>query len=194
MVTLSNEASRAPVLNFLAIDPGDIHQGTGYFEVDISYNDETKTGDPSLICHWTRDLKRAALIKLAEEAHVDAFIVETFVLYPWMAREQGFSDFPTVKVIAVLEYIAEQRGIPCFIQGADVKKKARRIGERGGYPGGIRMLGAGRNRYRGWDFNAPSQHERDAIAHGVWWSFNHPASQLRNTNLNNRCKFIQGVH
>jgi hypothetical protein len=196
MVALSKteaEESKSPILNYLAIDPGDVHQGTAYFEVDFAYNAETQQGDPSLICHWTRDLKRTSLLKLVEDAHIDALIVEAYVLYPWMAREQGYSDFPTVKVIGVLQYICELRGIPCFIQGADVKKKARRIGERGQFPGAIRMLGTGRNRYRGWDFHGPSQHERDAIAHGVWWSFNHPVSKLRNTHINNQCKFIQGV-
>jgi hypothetical protein len=178
-----------PILNFLSIDPGDVHQGTAYWEIDWHYNGST--GEPTLIRHWTRDLKRDTLLKLVEDASVDALVVETFVLYPWMAREQGYSDFPTVKVIGVLEFIAERRGIPIFIQGADVKKRARRIGERMGFPGSVRMLGSGRNKYLGWDFQGPSQHERDASAHGVWWAFKHQASSIYNQHENG-CKLIVG--
>lgn len=196
MVSLSqteSEGPTSPILNFLSIDPGDVHQGTAYFEIDIAYNAETGRGEPSLICHWTRDLNRAKLLTLVEEASIDALVVEKYVLYPWMAREQGYSDFPTVKVIGVLEYIADVKGIPIFIQGADIKRKSRRIGERSGFPGAIRMIGTGRQRYRGWDYLASSQHERDAIAHGVWWAFRHPASSIRNKDLHRECKLVRGV-
>lgn len=176
---------RMPITNFLAIDPGDIHQGVAYFEIDISL----EVGS-TLRRFWTRDLKRDALLRLVEDASIDALVVETFVLYPWMAREQGYSKFPTVKVIGVLEYIAELRGLPIFIQGADVKKKSRRIGERLGFPGSIRMIGSARGKYRGWDYDGPSQHERDATGHGVWWAFEHPASIIRGQHRTGQCRLV----
>lgn len=161
-----------PILNFLSIDPGDVHNGTVYWEIEWS------NSQPSLIRHWTRDLKRDTLLRLVEDSPLDALVVETYVLYPEMAREQGYSDFPTPKLIGVLEYIAEIRGIPFFLQGAFVKKKARRIGEKIGFPGKERMIGTARNRYRGWDFDGPSQHERDGTGHGLYWAFRHQASTL----------------
>lgn len=171
------------VLNYLSIDPGDVHQGTAYFEIDLSIND-----GHCLKRWWTRDLDRKSLIKVVEEADVNAIVIEAYRLYPELAREQGYSDFPTVKVIGVVEYIAELRGIEVFVQGADVKKRARRIGERGGMPGKERMLGAGRGRYRGWDFDGPSQHERDATAHGVWWAFRNKNSLLSDLDLKRECR------
>lgn len=178
----------APILNFLSIDPGDVHQGIGYFEIDWTLNVETNETEPTLWRHWTRDLDRATLFELAETADVDAFIIEAFRLYPELAREQGYSEFLTPQTIGVLRYIARRRHIPYFIQGADVKKKARRIGERLGFPGSIRMLGSGRYRYRGWDFQGPSQHERDATGHGVWWAFNHPKSSVNGLHHKRKCR------
>lgn len=172
-----------PVLNFLAIDPGDKHQGVAYFEIDISVGEGR-----SVKRWWTRDLSRASLIKLVEDASVDALVVEEFRLYPEMAREQGYSDFATPKMIGVLEYLADVRNIPIYLQGASLKRKSRRIGERSGFPGKVRMLGAGRSRYRGWDFDGPSQHERDATAHGVWWAFRSENSLVRDMDLKRECR------
>lgn len=184
---------RDPILNFLAVDPGDVHQGTGYFEIDWSYNRVTDVGDPTLIRHWTRDLKSDPLFRLVEESPLDAVIIEEYRLYPELAREQGYSDFQTTQNIGVLKYICDRRGIPYFMQGASIKKKARRIGERLEFPGSIRMIGTGRSKYRGWDFDGPSQHERDATAHGVWWAFNHPASSLRETHYKGKCRLVVGA-
>lgn len=177
-----------PVLNFLAIDPGDVHQGVAYFEIDISMV-EGRT----VKRWWTRDLTRASLIKLVEEASIDALVVEEFRLYPELAREQGYSDFKTPKIIGVLEYLAEVRCIPVYGQGASLKRKARRIGERSGFPGKMRMLGSGRSRYRGWDFEGPSQHERDATAHGVWWAFRNADSLVRDMDLKRECRLEVGT-
>lgn len=182
-----------PILNFLAIDPGDVHQGTGYFEIDISYDVEEQKGKPTLVRHWTRDLNSVKLFKLVEEASVDALVIEEYRLYPELAREQGYSDFQTSQNIGVLKYICDQRGIPYFMQGASIKKKARRIGERLEFPGSIRMIGTGRGRYRGWDFGGPSQHERDATAHGVWWAFNHHASPIKDAHYKQQCRLIVGA-
>ena len=169
------------VSNFLVIDPGDVHQGTGYFEIEL-------TPEPALVRCWTRDLNRETLEDLVESAELDAIVMEEFRLYPELAREQGYSNFPTVEVIGSIRYIARRRGIPYFLQGTSLKKKARRIGERLGCPGGMRMLGAGRNRYRGWDFNGPSQHERDATAHGVWWAFNNDLSSVKGLHYKRECE------
>lgn len=156
--------------HFLAIDPGDVHQGVAYF---------TTARNRGLIRHWTRDLTRAQLLGLAEGADVDGWVVEEFRLYPELAREQGFSNFPTCEVIGVLQYLADTRGLVMVRQGGGMKKKARQIGERvSPERGSVRRIGTARGSVWGWDFNAPSQHERDATAHGVWYAFRGGASEL----------------
>lgn len=163
--------------HYLAMDPGDVHCGTAYLTA-------RRLPAPILFVHWTRDLKPEAADDLLEAASVDGWAVEAFRLYPELAREQGYSDFPTVQRIGVAKHIARKRGVWCVIQGADIKKKARRIGERiCPSQGSIRMIGTGRGRYRGWDWNAPTQHERDAISHGVWWALNHSGSPLVDSHL-----------
>lgn len=169
------------VSNFLVVDPGNIHQGTAYFEIELA-------PEFALVRHWTRDLNRETLEDLVESAELDAIVMEEFRLYPELAREQGYSNFPTVEVIGSIRYIARKREVPYFVQGTALKKKARRIGERLGCAGGIRMLGAGRNRYLGWDFSGPSQHERDATAHGVWWAFNSDHSPVKGMHYKRECE------
>ena len=155
--------------DFLAIDPGDVHNGVAYFTCL----------DRRLIRHWTRDLKRDTLFGLVETAVVDGFVIEEFRLYPELAREQGYSDFPTVEVIGVVKYLARKRDLPCVVQGASIKSKSRRIGERlDPNKGRIRSLGTGRGTRRGWDWDAPTQHERDATSHGTWFALRGKDSPL----------------
>ncbi len=160
------------IRHILSIDPGDVHNGVAYGFVDTS----------GLIVHWTRDLKRVTLGRLCESADVDGIVVEEFRLYPELAREQGYSNFPTCEVIGMIAWICETRGLPMFRQGASVKKKSRRIGERINVPGSVRTLGTGRSSYRGWDFDGPTQHERDAKAHLYWWGYRNPSSVLFETD------------
>lgn len=174
-----------PILNLLAVDPGDIHQGVAYFEMDCKYNPETERGDWSLILHWTRDLSVDALEELTETASVDAIVIEEFRLYPDKAREQGYSDFKTTQRVAVVDYICRKRGIEFFVQGASIKRLARAYGRRSGlFPHQPRM--------RDWDFNAPSQHERDAIAHGVWWTLKNKRSPMYDLDSSGEFVFSPG--
>jgi hypothetical protein len=164
-------------VHFLAIDPGDVHCGVAYLTART-------LPAPVLFVHWTRDLRPDSHDDLLESASVDGWVVEAFRLYPELAREQGYSDFPTVQRIGVAKYIARRRSVWCDIQGADLKKKSRRIGERlCPSQGSIRTLGSGRSRYVGWDWNAPTQHERDAISHGAWWAFNSKRSPIYDSHL-----------
>lgn len=164
-------------VHFLAIDPGDVHCGVAYCTARVEPS-------PILFVHWTRDLRPTTLDDLMDSANVSGWAIEAFRLYPELAREQGYSDFPTVERIGVAKYIARKRELWCTVQGAGIKKKSRRIGERiCPSMGSIRMIGTGRGRYRGWDWNAPTQHERDAISHGVWWAFNNSQSPLHDAHL-----------
>ena len=58
------------------------------------------------------------------EAHPDAIIIETFKLFPHLAKQQIGSEFPAVQVIGQLRLLAHQTGLtPCLIfQQPDVQK------------------------------------------------------------------------
>jgi len=110
-------------------------------------------------------------------------VLEEYRLYPWQARNQGFSDFPVPQSIGVLRYISAQYNIPVTMQKATVKKEARKIAAVRGVPMQVRSLGSGKGAYRGPDFDAAwikglygvrsSQHVRDAMAHLVHWVWTH---------------------
>lgn len=158
-----------PVKDFFAIDPGDVHNGVAYFRI----------GERRLLRSWTADLKADSLFQLLAKSNIDGVVIEEFRLYPELARAQGYSTFPTCEIIGVVKYICAQRELPCYLQGASVKRKARRVGARvAPFAGSERMIGSGRSSYRGWDFGGRTQHERDATAHGVWWATRNTSSPL----------------
>ncbi len=159
-----------PTFRMLAVDPGDVHNGVAWITIN----------GPKVTREWTRDWSHETLYGFVEarKDEIDVLVVEAFRLYPELAFDQGYSDFPTVQTIGVLKDMATRRfHFPHLeVQGASIKRKARRIGERLKAPGKFRTLGSGRGKYLGWDFDGPTQHERDATAHGVWWAFRNEAS------------------
>lgn len=164
-------------MHLLAIDPGDVHNGVAYLQIR----------DIDVVRHWTADVSMRTLESLVESANIDMVVIEEFRLYPELAREQGYSDFPTVERIGIVKYIVRKRGLThaAFVQGAGVKRQARRIGERlAPEQGKVRMLGSARSRYQGWDYNAKTQHERDATAHGVWFAYRNRLSSAYEADLN----------
>lgn len=101
----------------------------------------------------------------------DVVVCEEFRLYPWLATQQGFSELRTVEVIGVIKYLTAVKGLPLYMQRADVKKEARSLAEDLGWPMVTRTLGSGRGKYRGPDFAySGPQHGRDALAHAVHWA------------------------
>jgi hypothetical protein len=165
----------------LAVDPGDRHNGVAAFTIESG----------TLRRNWTRAWRETTLEDHLESCGVDAVVCESFHLYPELAREQGYSTFPTCERIGVVKYIGRKRGIPVTMQEPVIKKKGRRIGERlAPYLGSIRTIGTGRSKYRGWDFSAPTQHERDATAHGVWFAFRTKGSPLFELDLKRKVELI----
>lgn len=84
--------------HLLAIDPGDVHVGMALFEGD------------RCIAAWEVDPDEcvryvASGLTGHQEPSIDTLVVEKFVLYPWMAQQQSFSEFHTVELIGVLKYI-----------------------------------------------------------------------------------------
>lgn len=49
-------------------------------------------------------------------------VIESFQLYPWKSKEQGFSTFPPVEVIGVIKYLCVMRGTPFVTQMPTLKK------------------------------------------------------------------------
>ncbi len=54
----------------------------------------------------------------------DVAIVEKFMLYPWLAKEQSFSSIPSAQVIGVITYQCSLLNIPLVLQSAAQGKNA----------------------------------------------------------------------
>jgi len=69
----------------------------------------------------------------------DVVVVEQYKLYPYAARSQVWSSFPTVEVIGVIKYLAERHSIPVVEQSAadakfvNVKRTKEKKGDRHAY-------------------------------------------------------------
>lgn len=182
------------MFTLLAVDPGDRHCGLARFKVRPG-----STVDDRWYAKltWSTELTPRQLVAVMESQawpdavladlpeqrpeSIDVLVVEEFRLYPWMAREQGYSDFKTPRLIGKLELVAEWAGIPLYLQGASVKKlsvaASRRLVMDSDLPGDERpelvKLVSGR-----YDFVGRNQHVRDAIAHGWYWLLHNPDSPL----------------
>jgi hypothetical protein len=101
--------------------------------------------------------------------YASVIVVERFQLYPWMARQQGFSTFGTAETIGMIKYLAGRYDIPVRLQDAARNlKEGRGRAADWGFDMVERKLGSGRFVYRGPDFNLPGQpHRRDAASHGA---------------------------
>lgn len=155
-----------------AFDPGDTH--TGFAEgVSSRYG---------LKVNRTATMLRPQVIDMLQVLSfdnpgpkVDLIVLERYQLYPWMARQQGFSEFETPQLIGVIKYIASLLHVPVVLQTASVKKKGRQLAwDHGIRPMDSRSLGSGKGAYKGPDFgklrDGTTQHERDALAHFYYWA------------------------
>lgn len=126
----------------IAIDPGDKHCGLAVFDHNS--------------CIFTEDLTPLDLADYLEMSveSKDIWIVEDFVLYPWMAQKQGFSQMKTPKTIGVIEHIARRKEIEVVLQPATIKKPTQGIVKACG------IVQIGKN-----------VHERDAELHGYQYLF-----------------------
>lgn len=170
------------VYRLAAVDPGESWAGLAEFDlaplggclIGDGFVDQSRRGKIRLMRCRTlrpRDLY-GELDRLAPLLH--AVVLERYQLYPWMAREQGFSELLTAQCVGVVTDIAVRRfAVPVF-ELQDAKgclKEGRRHAERAGFRMKPRVLGSGRWKYRGPDFDLPGQpHRRDAASHGVYWS------------------------
>lgn len=182
----------------LAVDPGDRHCGLAKFRVLPPRTDVNRSETWQARCEWAGEHTPDELVGVFESGvpalaglqvddgdslrpePIELYVIEEFRLYPWMARQQGYSDFQTPRLIGKLEYLAGKAGRPVYLQGASIKRQAVARAQRyaaDALPGATRpeliKLTSGR-----YDFKGKNQHVRDAIAHGWYWLLTNPASPL----------------
>lgn len=167
---------RDNLTRILAIDPGDVHNGVCAATLDPDRDEGSQ-----LQVRWQGDWDRHKLISELEEyqnsqvTRVDAVLIEQFVLYPWMAREQGYSEFPTVKIIGIVEYLVGMLDVPLLKMKTSNKDPAVAVA-RSHQP---RLLRTYPNRKKGKVyFIGSNEHERDALAHLCWFAWRDKRSPL----------------
>jgi len=175
------------VFRLLAVDPGDTHCGLAKLEISQSGAADGQQ-QWRVRCVWSTETTPEMCVTIFEAGLaldelrpfvdgdlqpevIDAYVVEEYRLYPWLAREQGYSEFKTVKLIGKLEYLAGKRGAPLYLQSATEKKRSIAIARDQGAE--LVRLASGR-----LDFPGKNQHARDAIAHGYLWAYRNPASPI----------------
>lgn len=155
----------SPHQRIWAVDPGDKHVGVTALLID----------DYEIVPlqSWTLepDTWYQALTRIIVKQWVDVLVCEEYRLYPWMARQQGYSDFPTAQAIGVTNYLCKQAGIPVVMQGASIKELSIAVCRGKGIP--LRKLPSGKEELPG-----RNQHERDSMAHGYWYAYRNPSSPI----------------
>lgn len=164
-----------------AIDPGQSKAGFAWFQLQYPRARDDLRHQCDCVSHSKDGRLRlfrcinfpstSALIEYLETNlhRADVCVTERFRLYPWMARQQGFSEFGTAETIGVIKYLCDRYLVPYVPQDASQNKvEGRKWGVRAGFPMVERKLGSGRFVYRGPDIDLPGlQDKRDAWAHGM---------------------------
>jgi hypothetical protein len=99
----------SPPEALLCLDPGDT-LGWALFR-------QGRLADWGQIPGSFKDLKDLLFIQ-----EPTLILYEEFRLYPWMAKQQSFSDIPTLRLIGALESLCEDLGIPTLKQSAQEGK------------------------------------------------------------------------
>jgi hypothetical protein len=171
-----------------AVDPGEAWCGLSEFllrpDADGPYQgecvDQSRKGKIVLLRAVTVEpsVLYRELENLVPSLH--HLVLERYSLYPWLAREQGYSELLTSQCVGVVRYIAHRADLPVTQQDAKKNlKEGRARAAKSGFRMKDRALGSGRFRYRGPDFDLPGKpHRRDSSAHGVMWSSTNPSSPL----------------
>jgi hypothetical protein len=171
----------------LAVDPGETWCGLAYFRLfpggssfKSGYLDRSAKGQIVLqdaVTHSPERLYRALEEALPQAHHV---VLERYSLYPWLAREQGYSELLTAQCVGVVRYLSSRADVPLTQQDAKGNlKEGRALAKKHGFKMKDRVLGSGRFKYRGPDFDLPGRpHRRDAASHGVRWAAKDPSSPL----------------
>lgn len=102
-------------MRLLAIDPGDVHCGMALFHGDRGCQQAWELDPPGCLRYVRGSL---------EDGELDVLIIEKFVLYPWKAQEQAYSQMLTCQLIGALKAAWAWWGGECELveQGATIKK------------------------------------------------------------------------
>lgn len=93
------------------------------------------------------------LISLCKEMmHPDVIVTENYRVYPWKLRDHSWSAGYTLRVLGMIEGIAEEDSILLCKQMASLAK---------GF--------CHNRRLREWGYYRTDTHARDAIRHGCYW-------------------------
>jgi hypothetical protein len=168
--------------NVFAVDPGESKSGFAWFKLFAApeFHPHSPLGTDGVCYDDSADhrlhLWRCFTVPPWELAdyletnlwRADALVIERFQLYPWMARQQGFSTFGTAESIGIYRRIAHKVGVPVYLQDAARNKKSGRTRANAwGFRMVDRKLGSGKFVYYGPDFDLPGKLDRrDAAAHG----------------------------
>jgi len=123
---------------YLAIDPGET---SGW----ASFDEAGKPLDIGQI------KGRIPVYELLQQVQPKVLIVEDFVLFPWKAKEQAFSQFETVRIIGAIELWAFAKKAVVQLQKPNVKD--------------IGYMWAGMPKAK----SHKDSHQRDAYVHGIYF-------------------------
>lgn len=170
-----------------AIDPGEVWCGLAVLDLSRTPRpripgvvDQSSKGKMRLLRAETLPPGRLYRELETLAPRLAAVVLERYALYPWLLKEQGFSEVETAQCVGVVCYICSKIDLPVYKQDAKGNlKDGRTIAKKAGFKMKDRALGSGQFRYRGPDFDLPGRpHRRDACSHGVKWSATHPDSPL----------------
>lgn len=103
----------------LVMDPGN---STGWVAAKVLKPDET------YLQGGTLGMNHQEVAELFELLQPDILVVESFHLYPGMAKSLSWNAFYPCEVIGVLRYLAGKWGVPFVEQAPSVKKFAGSLG------------------------------------------------------------------
>ena len=175
------------VFRLAAVDPGESWCGLSEFllrpaggRYEAGCTDQSTRGRIVLLRAVT--LEPSSLYRDIESMapYLHHLVLERYSLYPWLAREQGYSELETAQCVGVVKYICSRADVPVTLQDAKKNlKEGRSRAQKAGFKMKDRVLGSGRFKYRGPDFDLPGKpHRRDACSHGVQWAATSPGSPL----------------
>lgn len=137
----------------MAIDPGGT---TGWCVIETPFN--------LLAADQFRNSNHIITIEmLLDKYKPDVVVVESFHLYPWMAKTFTFQQLPVAELIGKIEYVVTKRGIVLHKQPASARKIIKRkVLEATGIAKHLRG----------------KQHARDAVMHALAYSLKKNPSEF----------------